>query len=110
MKKTLIVAATLLSFCTFTANAQTDRESNEYKREALMQTEKMAKELNLNDEQKSVVMQINIRNAQHKNAPEADQKRFQQDMDKRLQTVLSADQYKKYIATKKKEGATTDKK
>lgn len=110
MKKILLIAATFLALGTTSSFAQ-DNARNEApkgpRHVAMTKTEAMAKELGLNNEQKEVVMRINMRSAEQELRGEkisAEQKeQFQKQAEAQYRKVFTPEQFQKYQALNRRQ-------
>ena len=95
MKRILLVALMLAGI---TSSFAQETERN-VRRAAIMKTEKMTKELNLSDEQKKAVLQVNMNMADRAKDRElsADQEaQIRQETEARYRVIFSKEQYTKY--------------
>lgn len=106
MKKLVVIALAALSFNFYTAQAQDSKsaQKEDPKREVVSKTEKMVKELNLNDEQRAAVMELNIRMMDRERIENADVRQIEAERNVRLQSILTKEQYQKYSSDKKELG------
>ncbi|HTN46885.1 MAG TPA: DUF4890 domain-containing protein [Flavipsychrobacter sp.] len=106
MKKLVVIALAALSFNFYSAQAQDSKsaQKGDPKREVVLKTEKMVKELNLNDEQRAAVMELNIRMMDRERIEKADERQIEAERNVRLQAILTQEQYQKYSSGKKEGG------
>jgi len=126
MKKLLLLTGILAtlsfsaSYAQQDAAAQTKGIENPH-RMAVAKTERMARELELSDEQKKAVMQINMHEAEKMktesakgDAGKAEMDRAEKEIDARFKVILNEKQYTKYHEMKRrnmeKKGDKKDKK
>jgi len=110
MKK--IILTFLVASITLISNAQQNGQKGQ-RMDPKAQTEKMASDLGLNDDQKSKVLTVNTdastkRQALRSNESDpsnrrADMKKIETDRDGALKGILTDDQYKKYVQMREDE-------
>jgi hypothetical protein len=107
MKKLLLltgIVATLSFTASYAQDAAPAKGADNIHRMAVQKTEKMAKELSLNEEQKKSVMQINLHQAQNikQGAGKGEIDRSEKEVDARFKIILDAKQYAKYQEIKRR--------
>lgn len=109
----LMIAGGFLLFCTISLQAQEPQEKLTAAQRASKVTDKLKKDLNLTEEQANKVLEVNkdffskmeaqrALNKENRRTSRDEMKKNDEDQDKRMKEILTAEQYKSYLDLKEK--------